>query len=173
MPGVVVRACLLLTRPPDAPRQWWVRQSLFARPGMLFDSLGHPFRHAQWVFCSAWDRANNDCPTPGWGCGACANPTGGCYVGSWNTTDTSLQNWTFTQALTLPGHYTVPNVGVGMVPTESTPPSPLPRHSAFMALEMSFDTPGPEGNAMAVNVGTNGDLGTNWIFLDPQVGFCG
>lgn len=56
-----------------------------------------PTSRLQWVFCSAWDRANNNCSTPGWGCGACANPAGGCYVGSWNSSDPALQDWTFTQ----------------------------------------------------------------------------
>lgn len=72
------------------------------------------------------------------------------------------------QALTLPGHYTVPNVGVGLVPVGSSPAPPLPPHEAFMSLEMNFDTPG-SGNAVAVNVGQNGDLSTDWIFLEPSV----
>lgn len=35
-----------------------------------------------------------------------------------------------------------------------------------MALEMSFA--GDAGNAVAVHVGSGGDLSTDWIFLDPQ-----
>ena len=120
-----------------------------------------------WVFCSAWDRANStSCEHPGWGCGACANPAGGCYVGTWscsgNTlTDADCGPWSFTQALTLPGTVTVPNVGVGLVPRASSPPN-LPVHQAFMALETSY--------GIAVNVGNDdGNLAQNWILLDPQV----
>jgi len=111
-------------------------------------------------------RANHNCSTPGWGCGACADPAGGCYVGSWSTTDPALQAWTFSRALTMPGKYTVPNVGVGLVPPGQVIAPPLPPHSAFMSLEMDFDTP-HSGNAVAVNVGVHGDLSTDWIFLDP------
>lgn len=120
-----------------------------------------------WVFCSAWDRANKtSCSTPGWGCGACANPAGGCYVGSFRCSSDDLRecgdSWNFTKALPLPGKVTVPNVAVAMVPRTAphSNASLLPVHQAFMALETSFN--------LAVNVGSNGDLSANWILLDPQ-----
>ena len=117
-----------------------------------------------WVFCSAWDRANHNCSTPGWGCGACADPSGGCYVGTFSTSCADLRNcpdssWNFTKALPLPGHMTVPNVGVGLVPLGGGGAG-LPRHQAFMALETSI--------SVAVNIGSDGDLSQNWLLLDPQ-----
>ena len=129
------------------------------------DSTASPARNETlWVFCSAWDRANHtECQTPGWGCGACANPDGGCYVGSWSCSADSVEEcgdgWTFTHALTLPGKVTVPNVGVGLVPHQASATGDLPQHQAFMALESSF--------SLAINVGNDGDLSSNWIFLDP------
>jgi hypothetical protein len=52
-------------------------------------------------------------------------------------------------------------VGVGLVPRGANPPNTsLPRHQAFMALETSI--------SVAVNVGSDGDLGANWLLLDPQ-----
>ena len=117
-----------------------------------------------WVFCSAWDRASHDCPHPGWGCGACADPAGGCYVGAWSCAaeDVAQCEWAFGRALTMPGKLTVPNVGVALVPpSPQPPPAPLPKHQAFMALEASY--------SVAINVGTDGDLSANWIFLDPAL----
>jgi hypothetical protein len=128
------------------------------------DAARPPRNETLWVFCSAWDRANHtECQTPGWGCGACANPEGGCYVGSWSCSADSVDDcgdWQFTHALTLPGKVTVPNVGVGLVPHDMPAVGDLPRHQAFMALESSF--------SLAVNVGSDGDLSSNWIFLDPN-----
>lgn len=114
-----------------------------------------------WVFCSAWDRANHDCPTPGWGCGACATP-GECYVGAWSCSgvdDVSACAWTFSHALAL-GNLTVPNVGVGLVPDSAPTAPPLPRHQAFMALETSA--------SVAINVGTGGDLSRDWVLQDAS-----
>jgi hypothetical protein len=116
-----------------------------------------------WVFCSAWDRASRNCTAPGtWGCGACSDPAGGCYVGSWACSgdDVAACDWTFGRALTMPGKETVPNVGVGLVPAATALVPGLPRHQAFMAIENRF--------SLAVNVGSDGDLSANWIFLDPQ-----
>jgi len=68
--------------------------------------------------------------------------------------------WRFTHAITLPGTLTVPNVGVGLVPHHTSAAGDLPKHQAFMALETSY--------SLAVNVGMDGDLSQNWIFLDPH-----
>ena len=113
-----------------------------------------------WVFCSAWDRANfTTCPTPMWGCGACAlarSNTSECYVGAWSSAD--LRTWTGpSKILTLPAPVTVPNVAVSMIPPSSQPnlPSSLPKHQAWMAL----DAPAPP---IALNVGTDGNLHRNW-----------
>lgn len=115
-----------------------------------------------WVFCSAWDRASHDCPTPGWGCGACSDPwaSGGCYIGAWSCAsyDVAACQWGFSRALTLPGNMTVPNVGVGLVPQGHGAAS-LPPHQAFMALEAP--------SSIAVNTGAGGDLGSGWQLLDP------
>lgn len=114
-----------------------------------------------WVFCSAWDRANHDCPTPGWGCGACATP-GDCYVGSWRCSVASLADcgdWGFARALALPHNLTVPNVGVGLVPASASPPAGVAQHQAFMALEMAI--------SVAINTGSDGDLSQSWQLLDP------
>jgi hypothetical protein len=133
----------------------------------IVDSTSAPGTETVWVFCSAWDRANKtSCATPGWGCGACADPAGGCYVASFSCSAPDLRDcgdsWNFTKALPLPGKVTVPNVGVALVPRHAPPAnSTLPRHQAFMALETSF--------SVAVNVGTDGDLSANWLLLDPQV----
>jgi hypothetical protein len=132
----------------------------------LVDAASVPGTETLWVFCSAWDRANHtSCAKPGWGCGACADPAGGCYVGSFACSAPDVRDcgnsWNFTKALTLPGHVTVPNVAVGLVPHGANPPNTsLPRHQAFMALETSL--------SVAVNVGGDGDLGANWLLLDPQ-----
>jgi len=116
------------------------------------------------VFCSAWDRANHDCPTPQWGCGACSDPwaSGGCYVGAWACAgdDVAACAWdaSFNKALVLPGNETVPNVGVGLVPAGAGAVGALGPHQAFMALETA--------TSVAVNVGTDGDLTRNWRLLD-------
>ena len=116
-----------------------------------------------WVFCSAWDRASHDCPTPGWGCGACSDPwaSGGCYVGAWSCAADDLAScpWSFGKALTLPGNMTVPNVGVGLVPSGHGAAS-LPPHSAFMALEAPA--------SVAVHTGADGDFSKNWLLLDAK-----
>ena len=95
-----------------------------------------PTNETIWVFCSAWDRANStECEHPGWGCGACADPGGGCYVATFSCAADSVENcgeWQFTRALTLPGTATVPNVGVGLVPRNTPPAGDLPQHQAFM-----------------------------------------
>ncbi len=135
----------------------------------IVDATSLPGTETLWVFCSAWDRANHtSCATPGWGCGACADPAGGCYVASFACREADVRacgdSWNFTKALTLPGRVTVPNVGVGLVPRAASPApnaTGLPRHQAFMALETSFSA--------AVNVGKDGDLSANWLLLDPQV----
>lgn len=121
-----------------------------------------PINETIWVFCSAWDRANStECARPGWGCGACADPAGGCYVGAWSCSAGRVADceWAFTRALTLPGTATVPNVGVGLVPRDAPAAGDLPRHQAFMALESAFP--------LAVNVGRDGNLAESWILLDP------
>jgi hypothetical protein len=54
---------------------------------------------------------------------------------------------------------TVPNVGFGFRPF-ALPPSGLPPHQAFMALESSW--------SLAVNIGSDGDLGRNWVLLNKS-----
>lgn len=117
-----------------------------------------------WVFGSAWDRAQSSAPNcKPWGCGACAQ--GHCYVGAWSSTD--LMTWDGPHpAVTLPENVTVPNVGVGFLPSGSPPPPGLPPHQAFMALEARL--PGAQGNMIAINVGTDGDLSVGWHLLNSS-----
>jgi hypothetical protein len=117
-----------------------------------------------WVFCSAWDRANQtSCKDPLWGCGACGlsrTNESDCYVGAWSSDD--LHQWTFSKIITLPRPLTVPNVAVSMIPPRSRDrplPSGLPQHQAWMAL----DAPAPP---IAVNTGTDGNLHQGWAILD-------
>lgn len=147
-----------------------------------------PGKERLYVYCPAWDRANlTSCPNPGgglephWGCGACAEP-GQCYIGSWWTDD--LHQWhgpakAIPPSLmaTLNGTscikhgppnstgaqpYCTPpsNVAVSLVPPTALVPPGLPRHQAFMAFEISM--------AIALNVGTDGDLSKNWILLSTK-----
>eukprot|EP00035_Acanthoeca_spectabilis_P017171 m.358893 g.358893 ORF g.358893 m.358893 type:complete len:307 (+) comp16621_c0_seq1:421-1341(+) len=88
-------------------------------------------------------------------------PGPGCSVGSWSSTD--LVNWDGPRpAVTLPGNKTVPNVGVTMIPPASRSAAAaqtgLPPHQAFMALETHL-------TALAVNIGTDGDLSKNWVLV--------
>jgi len=117
-----------------------------------------------WVFCSAWDRANQtSCRDPLWGCGACGlsrSNESDCYVAAWSSTD--LRSWTSSAILTLPRPLTVPNVAVSMIPPSSRDrplPSGLPSHQAWMAL----DAPAPP---IAVNTASGGDLHNGWEFVD-------
>ena len=138
-----------------------------------------------YVFCSAWDRANHtSCPTPAkgsfsWGCGACSRP-GECYVGAWWSDD--MRSWhgpsmaippdqvaKLRKPAYGPGHPPLhppklqlpTNVAAAPVPAWTAARIPgVPQHQAFMAFELSYN--------IAVNVGTDGDLSTNWIVLDPS-----
>ena len=90
----------------------------------IVDHTG-PGPETAWVFCSAWDRANQTtCTTPMWGCGACAlarSNQSECYVGAWSSTD--LRTWTGpSKIITLPAPVTVPNVAVSMIPPRSKMP---------------------------------------------------
>ena len=75
-----------------------------------------------------------------------------------------IDDKTLNQAVSLPGNVTVPNVGVSMIPANErgTPPAGVPVHQAFMALESS--------NALAVNIGNDGDLTRNWVLLNLSSG---
>jgi len=147
-----------------------------------------PGEERLWVYCPAWDRANTtSCANPGgglephWGCGACAEP-GKCFVGSWWTDD--LLTWhgpaqaippSLVQSLngtsciphgspnsTGAQPYCTPpsNVAVSLVPPTAPVLPGLPKHQAFMAFEIS--------QAIALNVGSDGDLSKNWIMLSTK-----
>jgi hypothetical protein len=116
-------------------------------------------RGTLWVFGSAWDRAQSSAPgCRPWGCGACAR--GACNVSAMWTSD--LVTWGGpVAAVRLPPNVTVPNVAVGFRPTTTPPPPPgVPPHQAFMFLESAV--------SVAVNVGTDGDLSTNWVLLNAS-----
>ena len=57
----------------------------------------------------------------------------------------------------------IPNVAVGPVPAGTVVPG-VGAIQAFMAIE--GNTPGSDGNFLAVNVGSDGDLGANWVNLN-------
>jgi len=57
----------------------------------------------------------------------------------------------------------IPNVGVGPVPVGTVLPGFGPIQ-AFMAIE--GNTQGSDGNFLAVNVGSDGNLGANWVNLN-------
>jgi hypothetical protein len=143
------------------------------------NSLRHSFfaavadhrRRTLWVFGGAHARGNkvkpNVCDT---------SPLKGCYVGAWSASFDDLTNWTATRhALTLPDGHALFNNDVALVyGTEAPVNVPgLPKHQAVMVLEGRTDGNHSRGSIspFAVNTGTDGDLGKDWVFLDVARGF--
>ena len=141
------------------------------------ESIGHSFcaavadhaRRQVWVFCGANARGNKKNPGP---CGV--SPRRGCYVGAWNASFDDLTTWSPTRkALTLPDGTSLFNNDVALV----QPPPPGQRgadvaqprrHQAAMIIEGRADKGTARPGPFAINVGSDGDLGANWIILDPS-----
>lgn len=126
-----------------------------------------------WVFGTAQDRCTH-CPGGGWGCGPCDASQNNCYVGAWSGNVTPSGEWTWEgpfKALETPRDkngvsVNIPNVGVGPVPAGTLIPG-VGAIQAFMAIEGSLES--IDGHFIAVNTGTDGDLGRNWINLNSTV----
>jgi hypothetical protein len=125
-----------------------------------------------WVFGTAQDRCTH-CPG-GWGCGACDAASNACYVGAWSSAGPAAPGgaWAWDgpyHALDTPRDsrgvsINIPNVGVGPVPVGTVLPGFSQGIQAFMAIEGG--TQGSDGSFLAVNVGTDGNLGANWVNLN-------
>lgn len=137
------------------------------------ESIGHSFcaavadhaRRQVWVFCGANARGNKKNPGP---CGV--SPRRGCYVGAWNASFDDLTKWSTTRkALTLPDGTSLFNNDVALVQ-----PPPLRQrgdeqpHQAAMIIEGRADKGTARPGPFAINVGTDGDLGANWVILDSS-----
>lgn len=143
-----------------------------ASTGFAFQSAVTALDGARvWVFGTAQDRCTH-C-AGGWGCGACDAASNACYVGAWSSAGPAAGGgaWAWEgpfHALDTPRDsagvaINIPNVAVGPVPAGTVVPG-VGAIQAFMAIE--GNTPGSDGNFLAVNVGSDGDLGANWVNLN-------
>lgn len=141
------------------------------------ESLQHSFcaavadhaRRQVWVFCSAHARNNKQFPGP-----CDRKPYRGCYVGAWNASFDNLNRWSPTRkALVLPDGYALFNNDVALVSGAAAAaaaalPGAAPAHQATMIMEGRQEDPRkyPRLSPFAVNTGTDGDLGANWVLLN-------
>jgi hypothetical protein len=138
-------------------------------------SIGHSFcaavadheRRQVWVFCSANARGNKLNP------GRCgATPRRGCYVGAWNASFDDLTSWSPTRkALVLPAGTSLFNNDVALVrgaaaAAAAALPGAAPPHQAAMIIEGRADKGVARPGPFAINTGTDGDLGANWVILN-------
>ena len=154
-----------------------------ATTGMVLSNVSNSLRHSffaavadhkrrvLWVFGAAHARGNRVNPNK-----CDKSPYKGCYVGAWSASFDDLTTWSETrQALTLPDGHALFNNDVALVYGDKAPSNipGLPKHQAVMVLEGRVSGNHSRGSLspFAVNTGTDGDLGKNWVFLDTTRGF--